>query len=70
MAIPGSGSIGNSQCSIASTGSSVNVGGNTLTPTLTITFTQGVAGNQIFFLAAGSNPLNSNWQTVGTVTAP
>jgi len=70
MAIPGSGLIANSQCSIAAAGSSANVSGNALTLTLAITFTQGFAGNQIFFLAARSNTLNSNWQTVGTVTVP
>ncbi|MCX6625696.1 MAG: hypothetical protein NTY38_32465 [Acidobacteria bacterium] len=70
MAIPGSGNIANSQCSIAATGSSVVASGNDLTLTLAITFTPGFSGNRIFFLAARNNTLNSNWQTVGTVTVP
>ncbi|SPF48789.1 exported hypothetical protein [Candidatus Sulfopaludibacter sp. SbA4] len=70
MVIPGSGSIGNSQCSIAAAGSSVSLSGNTLALTLAITFSQGFAGNQIFFVAARSNTLNTNWQAVGTVTVP
>jgi hypothetical protein len=70
MPIPGSGSIANNQCSIAATGSSVLVKGNTLTLTLPLTFTQTFAGNRIFFVAVRSNTLDSDWQTVGTVTVP
>jgi len=70
MALPGSGAIANSQCSIAADGSSINVSGNTLTLALAITFAPGFAGNHILFLAARSNTLNSNWQAVGTVTVP
>ena len=70
MVLPGSGSVSNSQCSITASGSSVTAGGTTLSLTLAIAFNPSFAGNQIFFLAARSNTLNSNWQAVGTVSVP
>jgi hypothetical protein len=70
LALPGSGSIANSQCSIAAMGSSVNVSGNTLTLTLAVTFTPAFAGNRVIFSEARSVTLSSGWQTVGTVTLP
>jgi hypothetical protein len=70
LALPGLGSIANSQCSIAATGSSVNASGNTLTLTLAITFTPAFTGNRIIFVQARSMTLNSGWQTVGNVTLP
>jgi len=62
--------VSNSQCSISGAGSSVSGSGNTLTLTLAMTFNQSFAGNQIFFLAARNNALNSNWQAVGSVSVP
>ena len=70
MALPGSGLAQNSQCSVNATGSSVAASGNTLTLTLAITFSQSFAGNRVFYLAARSNGLNSNWQAAGSVTVP
>jgi len=70
MVLPGTGTVSNSQCSISGAGSSVSGSGNTLTLTLSMTFSQTFAGNQIFFLAARNNTLNSNWQAVGSVTVP
>jgi hypothetical protein len=70
LAVPGSGSIANSQCSIAATGSSVNVSGNTLTLTLALTFTPAFAGNRVIYLEVRSMTLGSSWQTVGTITLP
>jgi hypothetical protein len=70
LAVPGSGNIANSQCSIAATGSSVNVSGNTLTLTLAITFKPAFAGSRIIFVEARSMTLSSGWQTVGNVTLP
>jgi len=70
MALPGSGAVSNSQCSISGAGASVSGSGNTLTLTLPITFSQSFAGNQLFFLAARSNTANSNWQAVGSVSVP
>ncbi|SPF44420.1 hypothetical protein SBA4_3210023 [Candidatus Sulfopaludibacter sp. SbA4] len=70
MVLPGSGSVTNSQCSINGTGSSITGNGTTLTLTLAMTFSQNFVGNQIFYLAARSNTLNSDWQAVGSVTVP
>jgi len=70
MVLPGAGTVSNSQCSISGAGSSVSGSGNTLTLTLAMTFNQSFAGNQIFFLAARNNALNSNWQAVGSVSVP
>jgi hypothetical protein len=70
MVLPSSSTVQNSQCSISGTGSSVSGSGNTLTLTLAITFQSSFAGNQIFFLAARNNTVNSNWQPVGTNTIP
>ena len=44
--------------------------GNTLMLNLAITFSQSFAGNQVFYLAAQNNALNSGWQASGTVAAP
>jgi len=68
MTLPGSGTVANSQCSIAAAGSSVTASGNTLTLTLAITFSQSFAGDQVLYLAARSITANSNWQAVGSVT--
>jgi hypothetical protein len=69
-AIPGSGTIANSQCSIAGTGSSVSASGNTLTLKLATTFTPAFAGNRIIFLNVRSVTLGSGWQTLGIATVP
>jgi len=55
---------------VGGTGSSVAINGNSLTLTPPITFAQSFAGNRIFFLAARSNSLNSDWQAVGSVAVP
>jgi len=66
MVLPGNGSVSNSQCSITGAGSVVSAGGNQLSVTLPITFTQSFAGNQVVYLAARSATANSGWQAVGT----
>jgi len=70
MVLPGTGTVSNSQCSIAGTGSSVTASGNTLTLTLVMTFNHTFTGNQLFFLAARNNTLNSGWQAVGAIAVP
>jgi len=70
LVLPGTGSISNSQCTISGAGASASGSGNTLTLTLPITFSQSFAGNNIFYLAARNNTLNSGWQAVGTVAVP
>ncbi|SPF56880.1 hypothetical protein SBA4_960020 [Candidatus Sulfopaludibacter sp. SbA4] len=66
MVIPGNGSVSNSQCSITGAGSLVSAGGNNLSVTLPIAFTQGFSGNQVVYLAARSATANSGWQAAGT----
>jgi len=70
MVLPGSGSVSNSQCTISAAGSSFAGGGNTLTLMLAVSFNQSFAGNQVLYLAARSNTLNSGWQAVGSVAVP
>ena len=65
LALPGAGTIQNSQCTIDGTGSSVTASGNTLRLTLATTFSQGSIGNRVFYWAARNNTLNSGWQRVG-----
>jgi len=70
MLLPGSGAVTNSQCTVNAAGSSVTASGNTLTLTLAVTFNQSFAGDRVIYLAARSNTLNSNWQSLGSVTVP
>ena len=70
LSLPGTGTISNSQCSISGAGGLVNASGTSLTLTLPIAFNPGFAGNRVFYLAARSSALNSNWQVVGTVSVP
>ncbi|HEY1759190.1 MAG TPA: hypothetical protein VGG72_27710 [Bryobacteraceae bacterium] len=70
MPLPSSGSLSNSQCTIAGTGSSVSGSGNTLTFTLNITFASAFAGNKIFYMAARNAMQNSGWQALGTWNVP
>ena len=71
IALPSSGTLQNSQCTINATGSSVLATGNIITLNLAITFNQTFAGNQVFYLAARNNNTgNSGWQAVGSVTVP
>jgi len=71
MALPSSGTLQNSQCTISGTGSSVVASGNTLTLNLAIAFKSGFAGNQVFYMAArNSSTGNTGWQAVGSVTVP
>ena len=70
MMLPGTGTISNGQCSIAGTGSSVTASGGNLTLTLAVTFNHSFTGNQIFYLAARNNTVNSGWQSAGAVAVP
>jgi hypothetical protein len=67
--VTGSGTVSNSQCSVAGAGFSVIAAGNNLTLTPPFTFKQAFAGNQIVYAAVrDKNGRNSGWQAVGTVT--
>ena len=71
MALPSSGSLQNSQCTITASGSSVSASGNTLTLNLAMQFSSSFAGDRVFYLAARNNASgNSGWQAVGSVTVP
>ena len=72
MALNGSGSLGNSQCTVNGVLSSASSSGNTLTLTLQMSFGAGFTGNRVFYLAARDvNELNNTgWQAVGSWTAP
>jgi hypothetical protein len=71
MTLPGSGTVQNSQCSIAGPGSSISGSGTTLTITLAITLKPAFAGNKVIYLAAReSGGANSGWQAMGTVAVP
>jgi len=70
VVLPGTQSASNSQCTVNGSGSTVTTSGNTLTLSLNMSFAPSFAGDQLFFLAARSNTLNSDWQAVGTVSVP
>jgi hypothetical protein len=72
LALPGTGSMSNSQCTVNGTGSSAAGSGNTLTLTLNVSFTGAFAGNRIFYTAAGNaaGTENSGWNALGAWTVP
>ena len=62
----GTGSLGNSQCTISGAGSSVTGSGNVLTLTLNMTFSAAFSGNRVIYMAARDSSQNtSGWQTLG-----
>jgi len=66
-----SGSLSNSQCTVAGPGSSAAGSGNTLTLTLALSFSSSFAGNQVEYLAARDlEGGNSGWQALGTWNVP
>jgi hypothetical protein len=72
LALPGTGSMSNSQCTVSGVGSSAAGSGNTLTLTLNVSFTGPFAGNRIFYTAAGNaaGTENSGWNALGAWTVP
>jgi hypothetical protein len=72
LALPGTGSMSNSQCTVSGVGSSAAGSGNTLTLTLNVSFTGAFAGNRIFYTAAGNaaGTENSGWHALGAWTVP
>jgi len=66
LALPGNGSVSNSQCSINGAGSAVSAEGNNIMLTLAVTFSQSFSGNQVIYVAAGdSSGNNTGWQALG-----
>jgi hypothetical protein len=71
LALPGSGTIANSQCSVNASGSSVSASRNSITLTLSVSFTASFSGNKIVYLAARDNSgNNSGWQPLSTWGVP
>jgi hypothetical protein len=70
MVLPSSNSIGNSQCTISGTGSSVAKAGNALTLTLAITFMPSFTGNKVIYMAATDPSFATGWQAAGTWNIP
>ena len=70
LTLNGSGTLGNSQCTVTGAGSTAGTNGNTLTLVLNMSFPSSFAGNRIIYMAARSNGdvLNSGWQAVGSRT--
>jgi len=70
LALGGSGSISNSQCTINSQGSSAQGSGGNFTLTLNIQFTQSFNGNRVIYMAGrdGTGANNSGWQSMGSWT--
>jgi len=66
LALGGSGSVSNSQCTVAGAASSASGSGNTLTLTLNMLFSAGFGGNKVVYLAARDlEGGNSGWQALG-----
>jgi hypothetical protein len=66
-----SGSVSNSQCSVAGIGSSASGNGNTLTLTLNLSFTTSFGGNKVVYMAARDLAANnSGWQPLGVWQIP
>jgi hypothetical protein len=69
--LPSTGTVQNSQCSIAAAGSSFVGSGNTLTLKLAVTFKAPFAGNKVFYMAAqDTSSVSSGWHALGTWSVP
>jgi len=71
LTLGGSGSTGNSQCTVSGTGSYVAGSGDTLTLTASLSFSAAFAGDKVVYLAARDlEGGNSGWQALGTWSIP
>jgi hypothetical protein len=72
LVLNGSGSVGNSQCTVNGTGSSAAGNGTVLTLTLNVTFGAGLSGERVIYLAARDvgETLNSGWHALGVWRVP
>jgi len=71
LPLNGSGSVGNSQCTVAAASSSASGNGDVLTLTLNLTFSTGFGGNKAIYLAARDVAGNSSgWQALGAWQVP
>ncbi len=70
IALNGSGSINNSQCTVTGAGSSAVASGNTLTLVLNMSFSTAFGGNKVVYMAARDSVNNSGWQVMGQHAVP
>lgn len=71
MTLPGGGSVGNGQCTVYGSGSSVSASGSSLTLSLNIAFRPTFAGTHLVYMAArDAANANSGWQRLGIWTVP
>ena len=70
MAMNGSGTLGNSQCVVDGSASSVSATGNTVTLTLALSFSTTFFGDRVMYMAARdtAEANNSGWQAMGSWT--
>jgi len=67
----GTGTVGNSQCTVPLAGSSATGSGNTFTLVLNLSFSASFAGNKVIYTAARDfDGDNSGWQTMGVHAVP
>ncbi len=70
-AMPGTGTLANSQCRVNVAGAAASASLNTLTLTLPLTFTSTFSGSKnLYLLATDLAGANSNWSLKGTWTVP
>jgi len=71
LPLNGSGTTGNSQCTVSAAGSSATGSGTTLILTLNIAFTPAFAGNRVVYAAArdSADANNSGWQSMAAWTS-
>ena len=71
LALNGTGSTANQQCSVTSAGSSASGSGTALTLTLNVSFSSAFGGNKVVYMAArDSMGGNSGWQTMAVHGVP
>ncbi|HYW47686.1 MAG TPA: hypothetical protein VE959_32760 [Bryobacteraceae bacterium] len=70
LALNGTGSVNNSQCTVTGAGSAASGSGNNLTLTLNLSFSAAFDGNRVIYAAArdSTDANSSNWQAVGSWT--
>jgi hypothetical protein len=66
----GSGTVENSQCTLAATGSAASVSGNSLTVDVALTFKSTFSGAKNSYLKASNSSGSSGWQMLGSWTIP
>jgi hypothetical protein len=68
--LPSAANIKNSQCTLSLEGATVDGGGNALTLTMPITFSNTFTGNKLFLVGAREANATSGWQAIGSISLP